>query len=105
MTSLLLFLQVLIVGEAGMRQPAATPEVFGAGVLSTGEVFRGTFSRDGATFYFFKKVVPDSEEYRIFVSTREGTECRSKAFELPSAASSSHCSGVETGAPASPRTL
>lgn len=42
-------------------------EVFSPGVLSDGEVFRGEFAPDGL-FYFFKKVRPDSEEYRIFTS-------------------------------------
>jgi hypothetical protein len=44
------------------------PEVFGPGVLSVGEVFRGCFTLDGRTFYFFKKVTPGQEDYRIFVS-------------------------------------
>jgi hypothetical protein len=44
------------------------PEVFGADIFSGGEVFRGTFTPDGRTFYFFKKVTQDQEDYRIFVS-------------------------------------
>jgi L-ascorbate metabolism protein UlaG (beta-lactamase superfamily) len=47
-------------------------EIFGPGVLSAGEVFRGTFTPDGATFYFFKKT-GSGEEYRIFVSNRAAT--------------------------------
>ncbi len=48
-------------------------ELFGAGVLSVGEVYRGSFTPDGRTFYFFKKVTPGQEDYRIFVShLREG---------------------------------
>jgi len=43
-------------------------ELFGAGVLSVGEVYRGSFMPDGRTFYFFKKVTPQQEDYRIFVS-------------------------------------
>lgn len=46
----------------------AEPEVFGPGVLSVGEVFRGCFMPDGRTFYFFKKVTPGQEDYRIFVA-------------------------------------
>ncbi len=43
-------------------------ELFGAGVLSVGEVYRGSFTPDGRTLYFFKKVTPEREDYRIFVS-------------------------------------
>lgn len=44
-------------------------EVFGPGVLSNGEVFRGTFAPDGRTFYFFKRT-GEGESYRIFSSER-----------------------------------
>lgn len=44
------------------------PQVFGGGVLSVGEVYRGCFAPDGRTFYFFKKVTPNQEDYRIFLS-------------------------------------
>ncbi|MBL8203186.1 MAG: PD40 domain-containing protein [Blastocatellia bacterium] len=48
-------------------------ELFGGGVLSVGEVYRGSFMPDGRTLYFFKKVTPEQEDYRIFVShLREG---------------------------------
>ena len=47
------------------------PEVFGAGVLSAGEVYRGCFAPDGRTFYFFKKV-GEPEQFRIFDSHRTG---------------------------------
>lgn len=51
-------------------QPApAGVEVFGPGVLSNGEVFRGTFAPDGRTFYFFKRT-GEGESYRIFASER-----------------------------------
>lgn len=39
------------------------------GVLSTGEVYRGTFTPDGDTLYFFKKAGA-GETYRIFSSNR-----------------------------------
>jgi L-ascorbate metabolism protein UlaG (beta-lactamase superfamily) len=42
-------------------------EVFEPGVLSAGEVYRGAFSPDGGTFYFFRKTGPE-EDYRIFSS-------------------------------------
>lgn len=48
------------------------PEVFGPGVLSVGEVYRGSFAPDGRTFYFFKKVTKGKEDYRIFVSRLTG---------------------------------
>jgi hypothetical protein len=48
------------------------PEVFGAGVLSAGQVYRGCFSADGHTFYFFRKV-GEPEQYRIFESRRTGS--------------------------------
>jgi hypothetical protein len=46
------------------------PQVFGPGVLSAGEVYRGSFTPDGQTFYFFKKVGAD-EDYRILMSRFE----------------------------------
>ncbi len=54
------------------RSGSAQPEVFGAGVLSVGEVYRGCFAADGRKFYFFKKVKPEREDYRIFVSHLTG---------------------------------
>lgn len=50
------------------RAQDVQPTLFGAGVLSVGEVYRGCFAQDGRTFYFFKKVTPGREDYRIFVS-------------------------------------
>lgn len=44
-------------------------EVFEPGGLSAGEVYRGAFSPNGGTFYFFKKTGP-GENYRIFSSNR-----------------------------------
>jgi L-ascorbate metabolism protein UlaG (beta-lactamase superfamily) len=61
---------LLLVGLAAL--PAAAPEVFAPGVLSAGEVYRGTFTRDAQTFYFFKKT-GSGETYRIFSSHRTGT--------------------------------
>jgi L-ascorbate metabolism protein UlaG (beta-lactamase superfamily) len=52
----------------GQVEPSRV-EVFGTGVLSTGEVFRGTFSPDGGTFYFFKKT-SSGEDYRIYSSNQ-----------------------------------
>lgn len=55
-------------GTASPRQPAA-PVVVGAGILSVGEVYRGSFSDAGNTLYFFTKVGA-GERYRIVVSRR-----------------------------------
>jgi hypothetical protein len=55
--------------EAQQSSPSSPqPEVFGAGTLSNGEIYRGTFGPDGRVFYFFKKITRDEEDYRIFVS-------------------------------------
>jgi hypothetical protein len=51
-----------------VNAPPKQPEVFGPGVLSTGNVYRGSFAPDGRTFYFFKKVTEGKEDYRIFIS-------------------------------------
>lgn len=45
------------------------PEVVAPGVLSAGEVYRGTFTPDGATLYFFKKT-GRGETFRIFTASR-----------------------------------
>ena len=65
--TLLLFL-LTCVQLAAQNKSSKQPEIFGPGVLSVGEVFRGTFMPDGRTFYFFKKVTKDQEDYRIFRS-------------------------------------
>lgn len=59
-------------GLAFAQAVQAVPQRFGGNVLSNGEVFRGSFSPDGNSFYFFRKVIPNQEEYRIFVSHRNG---------------------------------
>jgi hypothetical protein len=53
-----------IAGRASAPQPA----VFALGVISVGNVYRGSFTPDGRGFYFFKNVTPGQEDYRIFVS-------------------------------------
>ncbi len=35
------------------------------------DVYRGTFSPEGETFYFFKKVTPNEEDYRIYQSSNK----------------------------------
>ena len=44
-------------------------EQFGKEVFEGGEIFRGSFAHDGNTFYFFKKIKPRTEDYRIFESS------------------------------------
>lgn len=39
--------------------------------ISNGNVFRGSFSPDGHTFYFFKKHTAGEEDYRIYVSKKK----------------------------------
>jgi hypothetical protein len=53
-----------------MPSPQGYPEVVGAETISTGNVFRGTFTPDGDTLYYFKNVTEGEEDYRIFRSHR-----------------------------------
>jgi hypothetical protein len=48
------------------------PEVVGAETISVGNVYRGTFTPDGDTLYYFKSVTEGQEEYRIFRAHRTG---------------------------------
>ena len=48
------------------------PEIVGAETISVGNVFRGSFTPDGDTLYYFKNVTEGHEDYRIFRSHREG---------------------------------
>lgn len=49
-----------------------TAAPFLPGLADSGRIFRGTLSRDGREFWFFRKVSADPrlEDYRIFVATR-----------------------------------
>jgi WD40-like Beta Propeller Repeat len=51
---------------------AAAPEVVGEETISVGNVFRGTFTPDGDTLYYFKNVTQGEEDYRIFRAHRTG---------------------------------
>ena len=62
------FALALSVATAGFVG-AQLPELVGANTISSGNVYRGTFTPDGDTLYFFRKT-GDGEEYRIFRSTR-----------------------------------
>lgn len=70
-------LACLIAWIALVQAPAALADrtnitVLSPGVLSAGEVYRGAFTPDGGTLYFFKKT-GSGETYRIFSSTRTAT--------------------------------
>jgi hypothetical protein len=57
----------MVAGTDPQRAPG--PEPFAPGTISAGQVYRGTFTADGGTFYFFK-AVGQNEQYRIFSSIR-----------------------------------
>lgn len=69
--ALLLFVFILK-NEGQSVSKIVKQEVFAEGIISVGNVFRGSFSPDGKTFYFFKNVTPGQEDYRIFVSKLVG---------------------------------
>lgn len=48
------------------------PQIFAPETISVGNVYRGSFSPDGKTFYFFKNVTQGQEDYRIFASKLAG---------------------------------
>ncbi len=62
------------VGQAPDRCATApvSAEQFAPALADSGQLFRAAFGPDGTTLYYFKKVAPRGEEYRIFVSRREG---------------------------------
>ena len=47
--------------------------MLGSETISTGNVFRGTFTPDGDTLYYFKNVTEGEEDYRIVRSHRVGS--------------------------------
>jgi hypothetical protein len=59
--------------EPAPRQAdAESPEVIGPETISLGNVYRGTFTPDGDTLYYFRKVTHGAEDYRIFRAHRAG---------------------------------
>ncbi len=52
--------------------PQNAPVLLGPSTISVGNVFRGAFTPDGDTLYFFKNVMEGEEDYRIFRSHRVG---------------------------------
>ena len=68
--------------ELNQIECPSTVEVF-IDTLYQNEIFRGTFSPDGKTFYFFQKVTKNQEDYRIFYSTlKEGNWSNPKWLDL-----------------------
>lgn len=69
--------RVLLSASAGCATgstPAYTgPQVLGPESISVGNVYRGTFTPDGDTLYFFKNVTEGEEDYRIFRAHRDGS--------------------------------
>lgn len=47
---------------------------FAPNLADSGRLFRGTFSPDGRMLYYFRKVTPGKEDYRIYTSAKQGTE-------------------------------
>lgn len=71
MVNRIIAVALVALGSIVQQSEPRGPVVFGPGVLSSSEVFRGTFAADGNTFYFFKKT-GSGEDYRIFSSRRNG---------------------------------
>ena len=53
--------------ESAEKASSVNIEQFGKDLFA-GEIFRGSFAPDGKTFYFFRKIKPRTENYRIFES-------------------------------------
>lgn len=58
-------------GDRCAGAPAAAT-VFAPALADSGRLFRSALSPDGQTLYYFKKVTPGREDYRIFVSRWRG---------------------------------
>jgi len=54
--------------QAACAQTPATATPFAPELADSARLFRGTFSADGRTLYYFLKVTPNQEDYRIYVS-------------------------------------
>lgn len=67
---------VLLVSVTVACAPASpptdsAPELIGPATISVGNLFRGTFTPDGDTLYYFRNVTEGREDYRLFRSHRE----------------------------------
>ena len=103
----LVALLLLSLCPLGSQPGPAAVELFGPGVLSAGEVFRGSFTPDGNTFYFFKKI-GSGEDYRMYSSNRTAggwripasgssiSEARSRTSILQFRATAGESSSVRT---------
>ena len=63
----MLLLSVLLQAACAGAPSQAT--AFAPELADSARLFRGTFSADGRTLYYFLKVTPNQEDYRIHVST------------------------------------
>lgn len=51
-------------------ESAKSAELFAPNLADPGALFRGTFSPDGRTLYYFRKVTAGTEDYRIYTSRK-----------------------------------
>lgn len=54
--------------QASCAQAPAAATALAPELADSARLFRGTFSADGRTLYYFLKVTPNQEDYRIYVS-------------------------------------
>jgi hypothetical protein len=54
--------------QAACAAAPATAQPFAPELADSAKLFRGTFSADGRTLYYFRKVTPGQEDYRIYIS-------------------------------------
>lgn len=59
-------------GSGARPSAMAALQILGVETISVGNVFRGSFTPDGDTLYYFKNVTEGQEDYRIFRSYRTG---------------------------------
>ncbi len=71
-TTALPFIASLVACTASAPLSQTSPEIIGAETISIGNIFRGSFTPDGDTLYYFKNVTEGREDYRIFRSHRTG---------------------------------
>ena len=64
---LILIIAIFLICQTSFAQTNSIPEIFGKDVISKGRIYRGSFTPDAKSFYFFKKT-GEGEKYGIFVS-------------------------------------
>lgn len=57
-------------GHLRAAPPLPAPRIFAPETVSVGNVYRGSFTPDGRSFYYFKQVTEGQEDYRLFRSDR-----------------------------------